>query len=250
MTKWELLIVDPSKSGVTGAISSKLHSIPPQILARFDVASVTNVSSQKPIILAVEWIVRLLEPSAKESDRPCSYTGVLISNWQSFHSTPLLVEFIVFVHSLGLSVYLETADPEFLADPKLAELHEVTGLVVRNGTISANGEERDAFQMAKMRTTIKAFVSQACLRSFVVLLWETLEDDARPLNAVVKRSYQWSRFYSALPWIGSKSALISAQLCLDQEEPLGAFDWLKELKVMKLHEKWRSNYMVRLGLIS
>jgi len=57
------------------------------------------------------------------------------------------------------------------------------------------------FQMAVMRPTIKAFVSQACLHGFVVLLWVTLEDDVGPLKAVVKRSYQWLKFYYALPCI-------------------------------------------------
>lgn len=220
------------------------YQIPPQGLARLDIEFVATDTSKKPIVSAIEWLTNLMGACKVISNHQNIVTGILISNWESHFTAPLLKEFILLISSLGLSVYLEASAPKFLSDPKLAELSEVRGIVLRNGTISENGEERDAFQMAEMRPTIKAFVSQACLRSFVVLLWETLENDVTPLNAVVKRSYQWSRFYSALPWIGSRSALLSADLSLDQMEPLGAFDWLKELRVMKLHDKWRSNQTV------
>jgi hypothetical protein len=246
LAEWDLLIVDPSQSGIMDTMLSGLYRIPPQVLARLDIESVIAESPRKPVVSATEWTARLLERSNDLSRRRCIFTGLVICKWESSFSVPLLIEFIRFISSLGLSVYLEASPPNFLFDPQLAELNEVTGLVLRNGTIAENGEERDAFQMAEMRPTIKAFVSQACLRSFVVLLCETLDDDAKPLNAVIRRSYQWSSFYSALPWIGSSSALYSAELSLHQKEPLGAFDWLKEAGVMKTHEKWRSIQTVRL----
>lgn len=225
---------------------SELYRMPPQVLARLDVAAVVAESPQKPIISATEWISRLLESSNETSRRRRLFTGIVISRWEESFSVALLTEFVRLIGSLGLCVYLEASPPKFLLDPRLAELDEVTGLVLCNGTISENGEERDAFQMAEMRSTIKAFVSQACLRSFVVLLCETLDDNAAPpLNAVIKRTYQLSRFYSALTWIGSRSSLFSAELSLRQQEPIAAFDWLKESRVMKTHEKWRSNQNVR-----
>ncbi|TVY84657.1 hypothetical protein LSUE1_G001270 [Lachnellula suecica] len=241
LAKWDLLIFDPAQAGVVEAMLSGIYPLPPQSLARLDVDRTAGSTSQKPVFLVIEWIHWLMEVCKVISSQQNIITGILISNWENHFTPPLLKETIFFINSLGFSVYLEASAPKFLLDTKLAELKEVTGIVIRNGTISANGEERDAFQMAEMRPTIKAFVSQACLRSFVVLLWETFEGDARPLNAVVKRSYQWARFYSALPWIGARSALTSAELSLHQEEPLGAFDWLKELRVMKFHDKWRSN---------
>jgi hypothetical protein len=242
---WDLLIVDPSQQGVMETLSSGLYRTPSQCLARLDMDVVAMQSSQKPIVLVTEWLTGVLKYDAKSSKRQCGLTGILISNWDEYISTPLLREFSVLLYSINFSVYLETAAPKFLIDPKLAELKEITGLLIRNGTISQNGEERDAFQMAEMRPTIKAFVSQACLRPFVVLLWEVIDEDVTPLNAVIKRCYQWSRFYSALPWIGRVSALTSAELSLHQQEPLGAFDWLKEMSVMKIHEIWRSNQHVR-----
>ena len=245
LAEWELLIVDPAQQGIMDAMLSGLYRISPQVLARLDVEVVVNESPRKPIISATEWLGRLLESSNDLSRRRCIFTGIVISGWESSFSVPLLTEFVRLISSLGLSVYLEARPPKFLLDPKLAELDEITGVVLCNGTIGENGEERDAFQMAEMRPTIKAFVSQACLRSFVVLLCETLDDEAEPLNAVIKRCYQWSRFYSAVPWIGGVSALYSAKLSLQQNEPLGAFDWLKEAQVMRTHEKWRSNQTVR-----
>jgi hypothetical protein len=244
LSEWDLLIFDPSQPGMVDAMSSGLYPVSPQSLARLDVEHVVGGSSRPQIVSLVEWIARHIEHSAKVTGHHCCFTGLVISNWGGCVSTAVLETFIHFLSSLGLCVYLEVSAPHFLADVALAELDEVTGLVICNGTINPNGEERDAFQMAAMRPTIKAFVSQACLRSFVVLLWETLDDDVEPLNAVVKRSYQWSKFYSALPWIGSIGALTSAEISLCQEEPLGAFDWLKELKVMKIHEKWRTNQLV------
>jgi hypothetical protein len=135
----------------------------------------------------------------------------------------VLEKSIRLLDSLVLSVYPEVSAPYFLRDVSLAELDEVTGLVICDGMIKSNGEECDAFQMADMRPTIKAFVSQACFGSFVVLAWETLEDDVEPLNAVVKRSYQWSKFYNALPWNESFSALTSAEKSLLPGRAIGGF---------------------------
>lgn len=229
-------------------MSAGIYAVSQQTIARLDVRHVSR-GSKHPVSSIVQWAGRYIKHSAKITGHQHCFTGVLISDWEDVITCPELRAFIIFASGLGFSVYLEVSAPKFLVDPSLTELGDVTGLVLRNGTISSSGEERDAFQMSQMRTTIKAFVSQACLRSFVVLLWETLEDDAKPLNAVMRRSYQWSKFYSALSWIGTKSALISAELSLVQKEPLGAFDWLKELRVMKIHDQWRYNKTVRLNVL-
>ncbi len=244
LSEWDLLIFDPSQDGMVDAMSSGFYPISSQSLARLNVAHVVGRSSQPSIVSLVEWVAKHIEHSAKMTGYHCCFTGLVISNWDDCIPSSILKSFLRFISSLGLCVYLEVSAPHFLRDVSLAELDDVTGLVICNGTLNSNGQGRDAFQMAAMRPTIKAFVSQACLRSFVVLLWETFDDGIEPLNAVIKRSYQWSKFYSALPWIGSVSALTSAELSSCQDEPLGAFDWLKQLKVMKMHEKWRTNQSV------
>lgn len=53
----------------------------------------------------------------------------------------------MFLGSLNLSVYLEVKAPDFLSDPKLVQLPDISGLIIRNATISSGGEERDAFQV-------------------------------------------------------------------------------------------------------
>jgi len=244
LTEWDLLIIDPTQPRVVETICSGLYGKATQYIGRLDVRLVVNQATKEPIVAVAEWVITVIESSNTLSNVQGTIDGVLISNWEDGLSIPLLKEFINFLSSFGLLIYLETAAPKFLSDPSLVEIEQITGIVIRNGTICSNGEERDAFQMAEMRPTIKAFVSQACLRSFVVLAWETLEEDASPLNAVIKRCYTWSKFYNALPWIGMESALTVAENALKQKEPLGAFDWLKELKVMKLHSSWRSNIAI------
>lgn len=244
--QWDALVVDAFQENVIHTVSGGLYHKPSLVLARLDLSIVITPQCKQLVAIesAVEWITRLLVRSAA-SGADCHFAGILISNWYEHFSSPLLIEFIAFIHKLGFQIYLETSSPGFLGDPKVAELNEVAGLVIRNGTISANGEERDAFQMQEMRPTIKAFVSQACLRPFVVCMWETLDDGIDPKNAVVRRSYQWSKFYSALsPWIGSKSDLTEINHDIEQKEPLGAFSWLKEPGVMEAHKKWRLNQTV------
>ncbi|KHJ35338.1 putative glycosyl group 1 family protein [Erysiphe necator] len=211
LSRWNLLIIDPTAPGVFEAISSGIYAISPQILARLDLRLIENQSTLMQIVTLTEWMIKYMSVIDKAA---------------------------------SLEVYLEVMDPEFLCETELVELQEVNGLIIRNGTILLNGEERNSFQMVQLRSTIKAFISQTCLRSFVVLLWETVNDRAQPSNAVIRRCYQWSRFYNVVPWIGTRSALNTAGLSYNQKEPLGAFDWLKKIQVMKIHKQWSSNQSI------
>ncbi|KAM3074372.1 hypothetical protein ACMFMG_002820 [Clarireedia jacksonii] len=243
LARWDLLVVDAWQQNVINVLACGLYNIPTYVLARLDVGNDIKPGHENPIVAAVEWITKLMDAS-KNSGDTCCFTGILLANWAERLSNPLVIELIIFAHKLGFSIYLETSSPGFLSNPKLAELPEVDGLVIRNGTISPDGEERDAFQMAEMRPTIKAFVSQACLRRFSICLWETLDDDAAPLNAVIRRTYQWSKFYNALPFITYASELRSLASDTEQKEPLGAFSWLKEPEVMEAHRRWRLNHKI------
>ncbi|QSZ30095.1 hypothetical protein DSL72_004615 [Monilinia vaccinii-corymbosi] len=246
LAQWDVLVVDAFQENIIQVLSSGLYHKPPVVLARLDLSVIVPKQCKQSTAIegAIDWITRLLALSAAAGG-DCCFSGILISNWNDHLPIPFLIEFIRFIHKIGFQTYLETSSPGFLRDPKVAELDEVAGLVIRNGTISSNGDERDAFQMQEMRPTIKAFVSQACLRPFVVCLWEMLDDDVNPTNAVVRRSYQWSKFYSALsPWIGSRSDLTLATHSIEQKEPLGAFSWLKEPGVMEAHKRWRLNHTI------
>jgi hypothetical protein len=171
LSEWELLIFDPPQPGIVDAMTSGFYPVSSQSLARLDIEYVVGHSERPHIASLVEWVARHLEHSAKMTGHHCCFTGIIFSNWDNFLPSLVLETFIRFLSSLRLSVYLEVCAPHLLRDVSLAELDDVTGLVICNGTIMQNGEERDAFQMAAMRPTIKVFVSQACLRSFVVLLW-------------------------------------------------------------------------------
>lgn len=171
------------------------------------------------------------------------FNGILVAGWEIF-PIPILNQLSAVLNANGLNVYLETGAPDFLKDSNALGAESIAGLVIRNGLMHPNGDRRDCFDMESLRATVKAFVSQACLRSFTVLVWETLDDNVVPSNAVLKRTYTWCSFYSALPWIGSNSALFDASIKVVKFQPLSAFDWLKEHRVMELHDLWRHNRTV------
>lgn len=171
------------------------------------------------------------------------FNGILIAGWEIF-PIPILNQLSAVLNAYGLHVYLETSTPDFLKDSNALGAESIAGLVIRNGLMHPNGDRRDCFDMESLRATVKAFISQACLRNFTVLVWETLDDNVVPSNAVLKRTYTWCSFYSALPWIGSNSALFDASINVVKFQPLSAFDWLKEHRVMELHDLWRNNRTV------
>ena len=141
----------------------------------------------------------------------------------------------------GLLVYLETGPPSFLPDCTVLGDLAVAGLVVRNAAILPNGEHRDFFDSEKLQPTVRAWVRESCLRAFSVMAWEMVDDDVQISNAVVKRAFRWTGFYSALAWVGSRASLTDAKVNRAVVEPLGAFEWLKDEGVMASHARWRAN---------
>ena len=177
------------------------------------------------------------------------FGGILLDGWEIF-PLRLLTVLCDVLRSFGLKVYLETAQPSFLQDIEAIAPVSVSGLVIRNGLIHGDGRSRDCFDMESLRTTIKAFVSQSCLRDFQVFAWETVDDTRSLSSAVLTRTYTWCNFYSVIPWIGPSSALVDPSVEVVPFEPLGAFDWLKDSRVMELHELWKSNRAVSLSFPS
>lgn len=169
------------------------------------------------------------------------FTGILLTEWEDQFPASIFNATLALLDELGLEIYLETSGPDFLKDGDVLQTDCIAGLVIRNASIMPNGEKRDYFQMEKLRPTIKAFVSEACLRDFTVMSWETIDDDAVLRNAVVKRGLQWCSFYSTIAWIGTKSALRDASKNVPRKDPLGAFGWLKNADLMKCHDIWRFN---------
>lgn len=178
-----------------------------------------------------------------------SFSGVLFSNWENKFPRAVWIKLLEVIESFKLAIYLETGPPDFLKDNSHLQINAVSGLVIRNASILPNGEKRDYFKMTNMQPAIKAFVSEACIRNFVVMIWETIEDNALLSNAVIRRSLQWCNFYSAVCWVSRRSALYDASLSTKTVEPLSAFGWLKHADIMATHNYWRLNSNVERDVI-
>ena len=218
------------------------------ILGRYDcnIHSSSSHSSKKGrrldayLISALDKVLTFVQMHLRSSDGGNNgFTGILLAGWDNF-PLPVLNELNYAIVSLGLDVYLEVSGPNFLEDTSIINSSSISGMVIRNALILPDGQRRDCFDMANFRLTVKAFVSQGCLRSFNVLLWETLDDGVVPSNAVLKRTYAWCSFYSTVAWIGSTTALHDIAIEAVEYEPLSAFDWLKLPRVMELHDGWRN----------
>ncbi|KAL4918814.1 hypothetical protein BDW62DRAFT_58173 [Aspergillus aurantiobrunneus] len=232
LDEWDMLIVDPYQYGVVRAVASAAGK---QILGRIDLQDVGG--EQDTPLGAIDKVDKALSEVFDGS----AFTGILFTNWEGKLAAESWSSLLQAIQRLGLSIFLETAPPDFLPDRNALQNGAISGLVIRNASILPNGKKRDYFQLESMRATIKAVVSEACMRDFVVVAWETIDDDATVSNAVVRRSLQWCNFYSAIPWIGRKSALEDVTLNTKSPEPLSSFGWLKEPEIMDAHECWRSN---------
>ena len=232
LTQWDLIIVDPFRNGTKDAVSESRNV---QFLGRIDLNKkiMTDDDNEKALDRIAD--------SLMDAFRGTDYAGVLLAGWEDRFNPAVFNELIYLVDALGLKVFLETRPPNFLQDGKLLRNAAISGLVVCNASIMPNGNKRDYFDVMSLQPTIKAFVTESCMRDFLTLAWETVDDNVSISNAVLKRSIQWCGFYSALTWIGTKESLQDASLNTATEEPLGAFEWLKEDRVMKIHELWRNN---------
>ena len=249
--KRDVVILDPFQENAVITVTSLSDSYLKrrQVIGRIDMAALLKTPPaarhlEPYCISSVDQILSVILTRFRSLNGTSNgFTGVLFAGWDIFPLSVLL-ELSHIITTLDLNVYLEASAPEFLSDSKVLACESITGLVVRNGLINPNGERRDCFDMEKFRPTVKAFVSQACLRDFTVLMWETLDEDVEPSIAVLKRTYKWCDFYSAVLWVGSSTALYDDSLDVVEIEPLSAFDWLKEPIVVEFHEMWRNKRTV------
>lgn len=247
----DAIIIDPLGRNVVAALAQRPRDQhkSQSIIGRLDIGKLWHipVRSKQPEELLISGIDQLMTIIATrfqdQEGRSNGFTGILLAGYETI-SNKVLHALSDALSNFDLEVYLETSAPEFLHDANILDSGAISGLVVRNCLILENGERRDCFGLEALRTTLKAFVSQACLRDFTVLIWDTFGDDVVPSNAVLKRTFSWCSFYSAVPWIGSHSALVDASIEAVPFEPLSAFDWLKEPRVMKLHDQWKIKRVV------
>jgi hypothetical protein len=213
--------------------------------------SLDSKGSETPMLRSLERIIGFIENMISRNRRhkkATVITGVVFAGWHNMMSTALLNTFAMYVSKLGLNSYLEVVPPHFLESIRRPNFSLFAGVIIRNGTILPNGEVRDFFQMDKMQSTVREFVSQSCLRQFTVMMWDPVDDRIEVSHAVVKRSYQWCGYHGALIWIGSDASISQSSANIPVSEPLAAFQWLKDQRVMKIHEIYRKNRLVRILL--
>ena len=247
LSQWEAVVLDYCEPGVLEAVSDDSVAMGPHIIARLDLAQVIQFAAMDSeldmsrTVYVLSWTIR---QTLRQPDQRRYFTGVLVAGWRGLISTPLLNGLAKLLSAYGLEVYLEIGTPEFLDGVEKLDLTLFAGMVVRNGTIKENGERRDFFDMDKMKTTTKLFVSQACQRPFVTMMWDTIENDAVLSHAVVRRAHMWCNYHGAIPYFTRQRALTHLSEIRSCEEPLAAFQWLKNRRVMDVHEKYRAARIV------
>lgn len=247
LNQYDLLVVDPSQAGVLDALAESEVEFSAHIVGRLDLFQMLNcesLGSENKMLRSLERVLVAVDGLFQHPGAQRAFTGLLLAGWHSHLPTTMLNALSKCLSGLGFDVYLEIVPPHFLEGPSLPDLACFAGVIIKNGTILPNGEVRDYFQMEKMRSATKAFVSQSCLRSFTVMIWDTIDERVEVSHAVVKRSFSWSGYHGAITWIGSEASVTHPESNVPVLEPLAAFHWLKDQKVMKLHDVYRKSRQV------
>ncbi|PBP26082.1 glycosyl transferase, group 1 family protein [Diplocarpon rosae] len=250
LSKWEVIVLDPTKEGVLHAISACQGS-PPHILGRLDLRELAKSETSS----SSEDVNQLLSALAEyfgahfRDQTQMPFTGVLLAGFRS-HLQPVVLNATArYISGLGLDLWLEI-DASPLACLTQRECREikmdlVRGVVYRNGTIRPDGDQQNYFHMTEMRTAMRTIAAQQSRT--LTMMWETIDDGVNAQYAIVQRSFQWSQFNSALCWIGSAASLEDADIATEytiNQKPLGGLMWLKDEDNMKAHDLWRANEQV------
>lgn len=232
-------------------VHAAVESTSTHVVGRLDVSDLDctrNLTAHMAdaVELLSEIIRRLTTDFKRMSETSSPFTGVLLANWQSNLSPERLNPLLRCLKRLNVDVYLELSPPDYITPDEslLIELEFVKGLVCRNVTILPNGDERNYFQMAEMRRAQRALAKHAWSGGSSFMMLEALDNDVEVSHSVLKRSFNWSRYNSALSWIGPQAALVDADVAVERtcwNEPLGALMWLKTNEIMAIHNTWRQN---------
>ena len=247
LTQWEAVILDYREAGVLEAVNDESLSLGPHIIARLDLLEILDFSAtdnEIDMLKACYLFFKVIKQALRQPDQKRYFTGVLVAGWRERLSIPMLHGFAKLCSASGLDVFLEIGPPDYLDNVEKLNLRLFAGVVVRNGTILQNGERRDFFAMDKMKSTTKAFVSESCMRPFSVMMWDTVDDDVDLSHAVARRAHMWCSYHGAVPFLARQGAMKDFSLVRSCEEPLAAFQWLKDRKVMAVHDKFRSTRVV------
>ncbi|RFU27099.1 hypothetical protein B7463_g9236, partial [Scytalidium lignicola] len=251
-TENDMIILDPGKENVMPALGQVAQNRRKsrQIFGRIDLHNLSNsptkeIISENNVLPFLDQVLAVFSRYFEDAEGYNNkFTGILLAGYDLL-PTPILHELASFFVRSGLDVYIETEGPKYLADPSILATESISGLVLRNGLIKPNGERQDYFDMEALQSTVKSFMTQSCLRSFTVLAWETVDDSVTISNAVFKRTFNWCNFHSVILWAAGRAAVLEASIDVVCTEPMSAFNWLKEPRVMELHDSWKSNKRVQ-----
>jgi len=247
LSQWDAIVLDYAKPGVMEAVNDDRIQLGPSMIARLDLLQVlTSMPANTEIDLsrAVYVVSKILQQKLRQPNQRRYFTGILVAGWRERLPTPLLNGIAKLLVAHGLDVFLEVGPPDFLDGVEKLDIGLFSGMIVRNGAIMPSGERRDYFDMEKMKTTTKAFVSQACQRPFVTMMWDTIDDEVDLSHAVVRRAHMWCNYHGAVPYFTRIRALTSVYDVRSCQEPLAAFQWLKTRRVMNVHDKYRTTRTV------
>ena len=247
LSQWDAIVLDYAKPGVMEAVNDDRIQLGPSMIARLDLLQVlTSMPANTEIDLsrAVYVVSKILQQKLRQPNQRRYFTGILVAGWRERLPTPLLNGIAKLLVAHGLDVFLEVGPPDFLDGVEKLDIGLFSGMIVRNGAIMRSGERRDYFDMEKMKTTTKAFVSQACQRPFVTMMWDTIDDEVDLSHAVVRRAHMWCNYHGAVPYFTRIRALTSVYDVRSCQEPLAAFQWLKTRRVMNVHDKYRTTRTV------
>ncbi|GFF46513.1 hypothetical protein IFM46972_08059 [Aspergillus udagawae] len=248
LSRWDVIVVDPLQHGVVSGIYNYCSST--HVLGRLDVHSLVNLETSITIdeviqclcVVAQTVISNFSHPQGRESP----IHGVLLTEWQK-HFQPVVLNLLVqYLNGIGIDVWLEMSPPDYLSEPECRDIDisRIRGVVYRNGTILPDGNQRDYFQMEKVRTVMRVVAAQKAMGGCTHAMWETVNDEVNVSHHVLGRTFKWCGYNSAMTWIGPQSALIDAEVAVRRtikNEPLGALMWLKDDIVLKAHDNWRFN---------
>jgi hypothetical protein len=250
LSQWDIIVLDPFQTGVLEALARSLCTSK-HVLGRIDVGllvmSDKSAGESANVMRSLGTVARAVVQSFKRpQDMYSPFTGILLANWEAHFPPVVCNELVRYFGAIGLDVYLEVSPPNYLSEKEsqAIDMEPIRGLICRNGSIFPNGERRNYFQMTEMRHGLRALAAKSAMISSTVIMWDTVDDNVQLEHAVVKRSFTWCNFSSALSWIGPRSALTDANVAMTRTvsgEPLGAMMWLKEDAIMKAHGIWRAN---------
>ncbi|KAJ0418830.1 hypothetical protein BJY00DRAFT_324634 [Aspergillus carlsbadensis] len=248
LSHWDVVVVNSFKQGVVRAVHK--HGDSGYFLARLDVQGCLEFSTNPAddrLVHSVGIISNVLVSCLKVPDmQQTPFHGVVLTNWEQRFGPAVLSHLLDYINHLGLMVWLEisTSGPVDVRQYEYLTMSRIEGIIYRNGTLSPDGTHRDYFQMSQVRSTMRALAAQKPAGSCHFAMMEVVDDDVVIPHHVLRRTFKWCNYNSAMSWIAPRSALMDAEVAASRrlvEEPLSALAWLKNDALARIHDRWRLN---------